>query len=311
MGTRIANLPVVRVVDGDTIRVSVQGQEEALRLACVDTEESQPGASKPVTAVGRATATMAKAYFAAGAGGPALVDLEFDTDDPVAVCLERHRDNYGRLLCSVHKGGEHYNLKLVREGWSPYFVKYGRSRPHHAALTAAEAEAQAAGRGIWDPLRDGGRPPRPYATLLPWWAQRAALVEDYRRAGQPAGALDVRLDYPDLVAAAATGRAVSVFCDLQGGINRWTGGAAVIYAGSVFHKFNLWIPDASAAAQAGLLALIERRYVGADLGLAGENPRTGRGYVYITGRVTSFGNKPQIELRDRGQVTDLPPAPPA
>ena len=43
MGTRIADLQVTKVVDGDTVKVMLDGVEESLRLACVDTEESLPG----------------------------------------------------------------------------------------------------------------------------------------------------------------------------------------------------------------------------------------------------------------------------
>ena len=45
MGTRIQNLKVTKVVDGDTIKVLIEGEEESLRLICVDTEESYPGGS--------------------------------------------------------------------------------------------------------------------------------------------------------------------------------------------------------------------------------------------------------------------------
>ena len=40
MGTRINNLQVTKVVDGDTIKVLLDGKEEPLRLTNVDTEES-------------------------------------------------------------------------------------------------------------------------------------------------------------------------------------------------------------------------------------------------------------------------------
>lgn len=128
MANRNENLQVSKAVDGDTIKVSLDGDEETLRLICVDTEECQAGGSKPVTEAGKAASPMAKEYFALPGGGLAQVDIEFDTDDSVEVCLAKHRGNYGRLLCYVHKGNENYNLKLVKEGLSPYFVKYGRSR---------------------------------------------------------------------------------------------------------------------------------------------------------------------------------------
>jgi len=33
------------------------------------------------------------------------VDIKFDTNDPVKVCLRKHLDNYGRLHCYVYKSG--------------------------------------------------------------------------------------------------------------------------------------------------------------------------------------------------------------
>ena len=243
MGTRIEGLRIVRVTDGDTIRVAMpDGTEESLRLACVDTEESLPGRNdpdKPVTEAGKAASEMVKAYFTAPDGGVAPIDIEFETDGPVDLADHRFRDNYGRLLCYEHKGAENFAVKLVREGWSPYFAKYGRSRLYHAALLAAEAEAQAADLVIWNPTTNAGGASRPYDRLLPWWERRAGFVEDFRRVGAPAGALDVRLDYNRITAAMATGGKVTIFCDLQAGVQPWRGGGALLYAGSVQHPFNL------------------------------------------------------------------------
>ncbi|MDP9364959.1 MAG: thermonuclease family protein [Chloroflexota bacterium] len=301
MGTRIGGLRVVRVVDGDTIRVALaDGTEESLRLACVDTEESLPGRNdpnKPVTAAGKAASAMAKAYFAEPGGGMATVDLEFETDGDVDLTSPRFRDNYGRLLCYVHKGEENYNLKLVRDGWSPYFVKYGRSRPHHAAMIAAEAEAQAAGARIWDPATNAGGPSWPYERLIPWWEMRGGIVEEFRRLGPGAGALDVRLDYDRIKAEMERAGRATVLCDLQAGIQPWRGGGALLYAGSVEHPFNLWIDDASDPAAAPLLRLLETRYAGSDK----------RNYVYVTGEIEAYRGRPQIVLSGTDQLSDVPP----
>jgi micrococcal nuclease len=58
MATRIPNLQVTKVVDGDSIKISLKGKTESLRLICVDTEESHSGGSKPVTAAGKAASEM-------------------------------------------------------------------------------------------------------------------------------------------------------------------------------------------------------------------------------------------------------------
>jgi micrococcal nuclease len=133
--------------------------------------------------------------------------------------------------------------------------------------------------------------------LLPWWALRASVVEDYRKTGIPAGALSVRLDYQEIVQAAHDNRSITVLCDLQSGVNKWTGGGALVYAGSPQHKFNLWIPDAQSNSAILLLQLIERRYAG-----------MGRGYVYVSGQAKLYNEKPEIVLTDIAQLSDFPPA---
>ena len=294
MATRIRDLQITQVVDGDTVKVALNGKTESLRLICVDTEESYSGGSKPVTAAGKAASEMAKKYFAEG-GGLARVDIEFDTDDPIAIAVEKHRDNYGRLLCYVHKGEENYNLKLIKEGWSPYFVKYGRSRLYHRQMTDAESGAKAYNLMIWNPNTNAKIPSRNYANLLPWWSMRASIVEEFCLSEATGGAFSLRLDYPKILAASETGKSITVFCDLQAGINKWIGDNALIHAGSVYHKLDLWIPDAETDTMAPLKRLIDKRYAG-----------LGRGYVYVSGKVEHYKGKPQIVLKDIKQLSDFP-----
>ena len=173
-GTIIKNLKLTKVIDGDTIKLMLDDKEESIRFACLDTEESQHGSDKPVTKAGLEASKWAKAYFGANEKGipssDIWVDIEFDTNDPVKVCLRKHRDNYGRLLAYVYKSGdkENSNTRVVQEGWSPYFVKYGRSRLYHAQLMEAEAQAQAANLAIWNPDTNKGGNRRDYSTLIPW-----------------------------------------------------------------------------------------------------------------------------------------------
>lgn len=298
-GTTLEHLKLIKVVDGDTVKVEIDGKTESIRIACLDTEESYAGGSKAVTRAGRLATAWAKAYFGVDEQGApqseVRVDLEFDTDDPVAVCLRKHRDNYGRLLGYIHRDGDPYVPRAVREGWSPYFVKYGRSRLYHTTLLEAEAEAQARRLAIWDPATNAGGERRDYADLIPWWHLREAVVQDYRRHGIEAGVKSVRLDYDEITEAARDGSRLTILCDLQQGINRWTGGGALIYAGSPQHKFNLWIPDRDTPAAQEILSLIELRYAG-----------QGRGYVYVTGEAVLYRDKPQIVLTEREQLSDSP-----
>jgi Micrococcal nuclease (thermonuclease) homologs len=112
---------VVRVVDGDTLRLTADGREESVRLLGLDTEESNRGSNKPVTPWGHKAKEAAQKVFPAGA----TVTLEFPGQEPVQECWEKHRDNYGRLLGYVHKDGVDVQEQMIHEGYSPYFVKYG------------------------------------------------------------------------------------------------------------------------------------------------------------------------------------------
>lgn len=296
MGTRIKNLQVTRVVDGDTIKVLLNDKREFLRLDCVDTEEILNHDSKPRTNAGIAAAEMAQQYFTNEHGFLTQVDIEFDGNEPAEVCLEKYRDHHGRLICYVHKYGENFNLKLIKEGWSPYYIKYGHSRLYHQEMMEAEAEAQAYNRMIWNPQTNEHSGFRNYTILMPWWSLRASIVDDFRRYGQPNGVLSVRLDYPKILLAAMKQQWVTIFCDLQDGITKWIGNSAIIHTGTKDHNLKLWIPEATDEKYAPLVYLINKRYTG-----------LGRGYIYVSGQVTMYRDKPEITLTSLQQLSDFCP----
>src|SRR5262245_30416787 len=163
-----ATAEVVKVVDGDTLDVRLDGATVALRLLSVDTEEKISGRaggspSKPQTVFGQETMLWAQELFASFPQ-PVVVGLVFPEG--------RRLDVYGRLLCHVLlPDGRDYNLLLVELGKSPYFDKYGNSLVEHEAFARAQAAARAAKLGIWDPATNRARTPgapsavRPYAEL--------------------------------------------------------------------------------------------------------------------------------------------------
>jgi len=310
MGTRINGLRLTKVIDGDTINVEIDGHEFKLRLLCLDTEESDPFSSKPVTKAGEEVTKLTKQYFSCDKEGfpedPVDVDIEFDRSDPKHVCLQRHFDINDRLLCYVHKGGENYNLMAIREGWSPYFVKYGRSRLYHEEFLAAEAMAQSEMKLIWDPSTNLPEATRDYKVLAPWWHSRDSVVVDYRKKGLQAGVLSVRPDYPDIVTAANNSTRITILCDLQGGIHD-QGPGSLVRTGSKYkdelYPFDLWVPDRTSMTSQAIIRLIEKRYVGEG----------GRGYVYVSGEAfiytySSSGHRvPEIALTSLDQLSDIPP----
>lgn len=181
------------VVDGDTI--IVDGIEESLRLICIDTEElfrnpedraaaeedwydylvaqyrgSTPGQPPTFgTPMGEAAKAFAQWFFAEHES----VRLEYDNP-------RRKHGYYGRrlvhVLVEVDGRWVNYNIEAVRQGFSPYYTKYGRSNRYHDAFEAAQNEARSARRGIWVP--DGEPPAYPdYGTRLHWWGQRDRAIQ--------------------------------------------------------------------------------------------------------------------------------------
>jgi micrococcal nuclease len=304
MGTRIQDLQVTKVTDGDTISVRLNNRDESLRLACVDTEEKTGSPKLPHTKAGELATQFAKTFFLGGDGQLVKVDLEFDTDDPVNVCLVKHRDNFGRLLCYVHKSAENYNLRLVAEGWSPYFTKYGRSRVYHHDFLIAEQKAQAASQIIWDPATNQGGDTRDYQALLPWWGWRESIVQDFRQIKSPHQVISVRLDYQKILDAIDTGTTLTILCDLQDGIIKAGTRGALIKAGSEFRQFNLWLPDTTTAQGQIIVKLLQKRYAAIKQGVEEVG---GRGYAYVSGQIEQFRGTPQIVLANYQQISDLPP----
>lgn len=124
---------VVSVVDGDTIKVSMNGQTETVRLIGVDTPETVHP-TKPVEPYG----PEASAYTKQRLTGQE-VRLEYDVEQ---------RDKYGRLLAYVWLGDEMFNATLLREGYAqmltvPPNVKYAEQ------FRMLQQEAREAGRGLW------------------------------------------------------------------------------------------------------------------------------------------------------------------
>ncbi len=118
---------VVAVVDGDTIRVTLDGRVERLRLIGINAPEE-----------GECYAEEAKGRLAELVGDR-TVQLTSDVSD---------RDRYGRLLRYVWVDGVLVNEVLVREGFA-IARRYEPDTALQDRLEAAEAAAVADGAGLW------------------------------------------------------------------------------------------------------------------------------------------------------------------
>ncbi len=130
---------VVRVVDGDTIIVRLDGREQRVRYIGVDTPETV----KPDT--------PEECY------GKQASDENHRLVDGQTVYLERdvsNTDDFDRLLRYVYIDGEQdqprrfVNLLLVEGGFAEA-RSYPPNTSRQSELDAAERDARAAGRGMW------------------------------------------------------------------------------------------------------------------------------------------------------------------
>jgi micrococcal nuclease len=126
---------VLRVVDGDTILVSLGGRRERVRYIGIDTPESvKPGS--PVECFAKRAAARNRALV-----DGRRVTLRFDAEE---------RDRYGRLLAYVHRDTppRFVNAALVSEGYAQTLTI-----PPNVAQAELfgrlQREAREAGRGLW------------------------------------------------------------------------------------------------------------------------------------------------------------------
>jgi micrococcal nuclease len=125
-------VPVVDVVDGDTIEVLVDDVEEDVRYIGVDTPEVDP--SIGVECFG-SQASEANRRLVAGE----RVRLVFD---------DERRDRYGRLLAYVYVGERFINEELLRGGYATTLT-IAPNTDFAGRFDRLEQEAGNAGRGLW------------------------------------------------------------------------------------------------------------------------------------------------------------------
>ncbi len=289
---------VSRVTDGDTIRVFLPGaiENESLRILALDTEESRAGGGKPVTPWGKKAKERAEEFFSPGDE----VTLEFPGTEDLETCWQRYRGNFGRLLVFVYKNNVDFQETMIREGFSPYFVKYGNASfsENHQRYQAAERIAQQQNIGVWNQLAVNGSEVRNYAALGTWWHLRACIIDRYRQiAGTSSDLLNSRLDYAAIEARARAEESATIFTELRS-IQPISGDRALIRIGSQQQPFKVFIPDVTSPEGQALLNLLETRYISSDE----THPR--RSYAYVTGTLSLFRDRPQITVTTPDQITD-------
>jgi endonuclease YncB( thermonuclease family) len=124
--------PLVRVKDGDSLVVKVQGVAMEFRLADIDAPE-----------IDQPYGQQAKRELASLAAGRQLVLKPVDTD------------RYGRTIAHVWNGDRYLNEALVRRGAAWFYPEFAKGK----ALYDVELQARDAKTGLWTlPSKDRVEP---------------------------------------------------------------------------------------------------------------------------------------------------------
>lgn len=127
---------VIKITDGDTIHISMDGRDETVRLIGINTPETVDP-RRAVECFGKEASVRIK-EIASGK----IVRLEYDDSQAV-------RDTYGRLLAYVYlEDGQMINRKMIAEG---YAYEYTYLTPYHYQQEFRDLQrlAQSAKRGLW------------------------------------------------------------------------------------------------------------------------------------------------------------------
>jgi micrococcal nuclease len=134
--SNITLLNVIKVVDGDTIDVSIDGKTERIRLIGINTPETVDP-RKTVECFGKEASDKAKSILSGK-----KVFLEADI-------TQGERDKYNRLLRYVFlEDGTNFNLQMIKDGYA-YEDTYEVPYKYQLEFKAAQKYAQENLKGLW------------------------------------------------------------------------------------------------------------------------------------------------------------------
>lgn len=125
---------VIKVVDGDTLKVRIDEKTETVRLLLIDTPETKHP-SKPVQPFGPEASSFTKETL-----DGERIELELGISE---------RDKYGRLLAYVWIGEEMFNELLLKKGLARVAYIYQPNVKYVDKFQSIQRSAQEKGVGIW------------------------------------------------------------------------------------------------------------------------------------------------------------------
>ena len=131
--------PVLKVVDGDTVHVLVDGVDETVRIIGINTPETDE-------------------CWGSEATQAAVRMLDGATVTLIADPTQSDRDRYGRLLrYVVLPDGSDFGLRMISDGNADEYT-YDDPYANQQSYRDADAAAAAAGEGLWNVATCGGNP---------------------------------------------------------------------------------------------------------------------------------------------------------
>ena len=128
--------PVTRVVDGDTVRVLIEGQDTAVRLIGIDTPETV-APNRPVECAGPEASVYAEQLMS---GQDVFLELDVS---------QGTYDNYNRILAYVWLMDDlMVNLAMIDAGLAEEYT-YDAPYAYQQLFQQAEQDAQDDLRGLW------------------------------------------------------------------------------------------------------------------------------------------------------------------
>ena len=127
---------VVNVVDGDTLKININGTTTTLRLIGIDTPETVDP-RKPVQCFGKEASNKAKELLS-----NKKVRIEKDS-------TQGELDKYGRLLAYIYReDGLFYNEYIIEQGYAHEYT-YNLPYKYQTEFKAAEKSARENQLGLW------------------------------------------------------------------------------------------------------------------------------------------------------------------
>jgi len=146
----VGPVPVLKVIDGDTIEVQLDGKPERVRLLYVDTPESGDNEHGKAMEEGKKAAEALSSLLPVGTS--------------VMLCSSGRAlasDRYGRLLALIVRFDDvptntdaaaptTINSMMILAGWTPFWRKYGEpNAPLASELSTMQTEAERVKAGAW------------------------------------------------------------------------------------------------------------------------------------------------------------------